>query len=271
MLEPAGPGSSHPRTDLFQSLVSRLESLSENSAPLPLIFFARPHPRSGEVLYWSSDLDAWLPPLPPHSTPSRDTPLHVLVTRTGTEWVIHRRASDAGQDYVGDILWRLPAAVEKGAKSGSQDAPERANQSPDRTAPFFSARPSGNFLSVEVPGPLPDGLSGPFLPESCWLDIRWPVSPEIPGEEERPDEKSLRPPVLPVPFRLEVRFSGGRSIVLGGVYESSGRRMSLHARSSDAPILSRWEKMRPDVSRDLSEVLDIRLDERKGTQERGGE
>ncbi|AFS52503.1 hypothetical protein BOX24_11855 [Leptospirillum ferriphilum] len=270
MLEPAGPGAFPPRTDLFQSLVSRLEALFPSSGNLLLNFLLRPHPEDGKMRYWSSDLNAWLPPLPPGGTSLRENRLPVLVVKTETDWQIQKSLSGGRPDPSGAILWRFPLEGQGEKSARFPDKREEVALLSDRTSPFFSSPPGGTLSVVEGWGPLPAGISPFFLPERCVLDIRWPDSPEESGKEKSPDGKTARPSSPAVPFRLEVGFSGGRSIVLGGVYEPDARSISLSARSSSGPILSRWEQMRPEVAMDLLRVLNIRLADRKRGDE-GGE
>ncbi|AKS22674.1 hypothetical protein LptCag_2461 [Leptospirillum ferriphilum] len=268
MLEPAGLGAIPPRTDLFQSLALRLEGLFPPSGALHLSFLLRPHPEDGKMRYWSSDLNAWLPPLPPGEASSRGNSLPVLVVRTETDWRIQKSLSGGRPDPSGEILWRFPLAGQGDKNSGLPGKREEGPLLSDRTTPFFSSPPGGSLSAAEGSGPLPSGISPFFLPERCVLDIRWPASPEESGKEKSPDQKTVRPSSLAVPFRLEVGFSGGRSIVLGGIYEPDGRSLSLSARSSSGPLLSRWEQMRPEVAEDLSLVLNIRLaDRRRGRGE----
>ena len=265
MLEPAGPGAFPFRTDPFRSLVSRLEGISPPSGVLLLTLLARPHPQDGLVRYWSSDLNVWLPPLPQNRDSPRENILHVLASRTETEWLIRTIGSDARPGSSGEILWKFPLAQTEERVAGSAEKPEGTTLLSDRSPSLFSSRPEGSLSPAEEAGPLPAGMSGAFLPERCWFDIRWPDSPGDPQEDKKGVGRTS--PSSAVPFRLEVAFSGGQSIVLGGVYEPDVRSISLSARSSSGPILSRWEQMRPEVAQDLSRVLNIRLDNRRGRQD----
>ncbi len=261
MLEPAGSESFLSRNALFRSLVSRLDAISGKPDVLPLILLARPHPRDGDLRYWSSTLETWFPPLPSNGSSPRESPLHVLAVRSGTGWMIRKNRSGSGLENSGEILWRIALSSGEERKGGSPETAKTAQEPSDRKDPSFSSRPDVGAAFVERTGPLPGGLPISAFPERCWLDIRWPVVPDESAEGEVQEKESrIRAPSIP--FRLEVSFTGDRSIVLGGVYEPSGRRMSIHARSSDGQILSRWNRMRSEVFRDLDRVLDIRLDDR---------
>jgi hypothetical protein len=246
MVEPAGFPPIPVPPDFLRTIGSVLARMAGNRNAITLNLVARPNPETGEIRYWSSELNFLFPPIPAGSP---------------SGWSIRAALPDAGEKSPEVLLWQTPLMHENAAVTPSPVDKDRIlSVFPEDRPGSFLSRPDNAGRFVEVSGPLPPEIPADSRPEMCWLDIRWPASTH--PEEERTEDKEA--PVSPresgaVPFRLELSYGGGRLVVVGGVYEPSPRTLSLSVRTGDDGIRAHWEKMQKDLSRDLAEVLSIRL------------
>lgn len=119
-------------------------------------------------------------------------------------------------------------------------------------------------------GPFPSDPTIAMKPEASLLEIRWPTqtlpvdgkddSRHNPPDEKREERKDGE--ASGIPFRLEVRFPGGETAVVGGVYDSGRRSLSVSARLSSSALAGFWNRSVPEMTRDLSEVFRIRMEGR---------
>lgn len=261
MVEPAGFPSTPVPPDPLRTLWSVLARAAGNRNAIALNLVARPNPETGEIRYWSSELNFLFPPIPAGSPLGGSSFLKAVATRSPSGWSIRGALPDAGERSPEVLLWQAPFTHENAAVDKFPGDRDRIpSVFPEDRSGSFLSRPDNSGLFAEVSGPMPPEIPVDSRPEMCWLDIRWPAATQ-PEEEGRQDKQA---PLSPrergsVPFRLELSFAGGRSVVVGGVYEPSPRTLSLSVRTGDDGIRANWEKMRRDLSRDLAEVLSIRL------------
>lgn len=271
MVEPADFPSIPVPPDPLRTIWSVLARMAGNRNAIALNLVARPNPETGEIRYWSSELNVLFPPLPAGSPLGGASFLKAVAIRSPSGWSIRGALPDAGEKSPEVLLWVAPLVHKNTAVGNSAGDKDRIPSSfPEDRPGSFLSRPENPGRFTEVSGPVPPGIPADSRPERCWLDIRWPALTQ--PEEERTEDKrsalSLRERGSSVPFRLELSFAGGRSIVVGGVYEPLPRTLSLSVRTGDDGIRSSWGKMQRDLSRDLAEVLSIRL---SGTPGQNGE
>lgn len=270
MVEPADFPSVPAPPDPLRTIWSVLARMAGDRNAITLNLVARPHPETGEIRYWSPELNVLFPPIPAGSPLGGAPFLKAVATRSPSGWIIRGKLPDAPEKSPDVLLWQAPLMQEKTVVDKSAGNMERIpSVFPEDRPGSFLSRPDNAGRFTEVSGPIPPEIPAGSRPERCWLDIRWPAATW--PEEERTEEK--RSAISPrergsVPFRLELKFEGGRSVVVGGVYEPSPRTLSLSVRTGDDGIRANWGKMQKDLSRDLAEVLSIRL---SGTPGQSGE
>lgn len=223
-------------------------------------------PLSGGQRFWSPELSLWFPSLPDQTHVPHPLPLKAEVSRKGRDWTV--RVRDRGDSTSPERIleWSIP-----GAGHDDRSAPLTASSSSrDR-----GSESSGIFRSPSDPvveseffhGPFPADPSLTMKPESCLLELRWPGLDPVAHERAGGDEV---PAAEGVPFRLEVRFPGGETAIVGGVYESRTRFLSVSARLSSSDLAGFWNRSLPEISRDLSEVFRIRMEGRPVDEGTGG-
>lgn len=270
MVEPADFPSIPVPPDPLGTIWSVLARMAGNRNAITLNLVARPNPETGDIRYWSPELNVLFPPIPAGSPLGGAPFLKALATRSPSGWSVRGRLPDAGEKSPEVLLWQAPLMHEKTAVDKSAGDMDRIpSVFPEDRPGSFLSRPDNAGRFTEVSGPLPPEIPAGSGPERCWLDIRWPAA-TLPEEERTKDKRAALSPRDrgSVPFRLELSFAGGRSVVVGGVYEPSPRTLSLSVRTGDDGIRANWGKIQGDLSRDLAEVLSIRL---SGTPGQSGE
>ena len=259
---PAFPGTGGPLPLLSRSLWSGLERLFPSSTGA-LTLFPRGDPETGRPAYWSPELSLLLPPLPGSLHVQSSIPLRAVAVREGADWMIRAPYREIPSAPERILEWRIP-----GAGGGDQ----RLLLSDSSRDSRRDLPGSGMFRSQADPVLVPDLFLGPFpsdpsvtmKPETCLLEIRWPApDPVTPDEGNSPEHPEAD---RGVPFRLEVRFPGGETAVVGGVYESRKRFLSVSARLSSPSLSGFWNRSFPEMARDLSEVFRIRLEGRSADE-----
>ncbi|MHB1285258.1 MAG: hypothetical protein ACYCYP_01640 [Leptospirales bacterium] len=262
----SGAGGRFP--DLSETLWSALERLFPSS-PGVLTLFPRTNPETGLQSYWSPDLARILssPPVHPSLPPSR--PVRAEVFREGEVWTVRIPLSEKPVSHEGWLEWEIRPPTPDAVRSARPDPLFSQNHDMMSAGVFRSGSetvPESEFFY----GPFPSDPTIAMKPEASLLEIRWPAPVPIdmqddrfndPSGEERKDGEASG-----IPFRLEVRFPGGETAVIGGVYDSARRTLSVSARLSSSTLAGFWNRSVPEMTRDLSEVFRIRMEGRLSNQ-----
>ncbi|MHB8422461.1 MAG: hypothetical protein ACYDAM_06780 [Leptospirales bacterium] len=251
-----------PSRTLWAALEQRFPS---GTGVLTLLWGRDPH--SGAQTLWSPELSLWFPP---HSDPPPSPsllPLKAEALRQERGWTVRIRYREGSASPERMLEWNIPGPPAFAQPSRFPE-PSLSWDRDSSISGIFRAPSDPAVASELFHGPFPTDPSLTMKPESCLLELRWPgldpVSPERGGGEGDPGEEG-------VPFRLEIRFPGGETAIVGGVYESRTRFLSVSARLSSSALAGFWDRSLPEIARDLSEVFRIKMEGRsvdEGT--RGG-
>lgn len=201
--------------------------------------------------FWANEVHVLLPP-PPPEVRVPPVPLSAVLVRKGSEWLVRASPSDPSKK---DVVWEWRfSGKEKSLPPPSPESPVRDS---------FSALSGGNATARSDQTPPPQGTDlfrGPFpagpdigpKPERCDLEIRWP---KVSQREQTKGEAGAGGLF---PFRLEIRYPGGETATVGGVYDSGRRSLSLTSRMSSDRLADFWFSRQESLSSDLFSVFGIR-------------
>lgn len=253
---PASGGNGQFPPFLSKALWDALERLIP-SGPGPsaaLTLSPRPLPGSDAPAFWAEEIRVLLPPPPPEFRVP-PVPLTAVVLRSGTEWIVragpHPDSSGAREKHT-VWEWRFPGRetivpVPKDAPEFAKDtfhALSRGRVSDGMDAPL---RDTDLFQ-----GPYPSGPGIGPKPELCEIEVRWPSSDGSGGEGAGASAESL------FPFRIEVRYPGGETAAVGGVYDAGRKSLSVSSRTSPGPLADFWRSAQPGLAADLFAAFGIR-------------
>ncbi len=247
-----GAGGSFPffSTSLWEALERLVPSLSGQSPPLTLS--PREIPGMPSPAFWAQEAHVLLPP-PPPELGVLPVPLTAVLVRKGSEWLVRARPSDSREK---DVLWEwrfsgkekpLPAPLPERSASDSFSALSGGH------APFRSETSPPTQGTDLFLGPFPAGPDIGPKPERCDLEIRWPKVSDTEPETGKAGRGGL------FPFRLEIRYPDGETAVVGGVYDSKSRSLSLTSRMSTDRLADFWFSRQESLSSDLFSVFGIRF------------